>query len=426
MIVGDSLGSDTPRVERDCIAGAAIGLARDPHSFPPQQSLLTRLLARLLPRLNAGHVTIETPSGERLDIAVPNPGPHATIVLHRWRCLWRCVTGGELGFAEGYMAGDWSSPNITAVLDLGIANWQSLQRVCAPAAPLRVWNRLMHRRRDNTKRGAKRNILAHYDLGNEFYARWLDREMIYSSALYSHPEQSLEEAQSAKIDRAIALLELNGGERVLEIGCGWGGLAERLIARHGCAVTGLTLSEEQLAYAQERLRQRGLLPQADVRVQDYRDVNSRFDRIVSIEMFEAVGVKYWPVFFDKLRECLKSGGVAVLQVITIDESRFDAYRKTPDFIQRYIFPGGMLPTTAIMRREIDRAKLALNSIETFGHSYAHTLAAWQQRFQAAWPDIQKLGFDLRFKRMWEYYLAYCEVGFRRGAIDVAHYQIRQS
>ena len=284
----------------------------------------------------------------------------------------------------------------------------------------------MHRVRANTRRGSRRNIAAHYDLGNEFYSRWLDRSMTYSSALFSAPDQSLEDAQQAKIDRAIALMDIRGGERVLEIGCGWGGMAERLIARHGCTVTGLTLSAEQLAYARQRLESQGLGARADLRLQDYRDVNEQFDRIVSIEMLEAVGESYWPAYFAALRNCLVPGGTAVLQGITIEEQRFEAYRKTPDFIQRYIFPGGMLPTISAMQREIERAGLALVSLETFGLSYARTLNAWQQRFQRAWPDIQQFGFGPRFKQMWEYYLAYCEAGFRRGAVDVGLYRIKRT
>ncbi len=393
---------------------------------PVQHRLLTRILGRMLPPLECGQLVVETPSGERVATTGQQSGPQGVVILHRWNGLWRCIVSGEMGFAEGYMAGDWSTPDIVSLLDLGVQNGECLQRASAGSRAFQWLNRLQHRRRANTKRGSRRNIAAHYDLGNEFYARWLDRSMTYSSALFLAPDQSLEEAQQAKIDRAIELMEITGGERVLEIGCGWGGMAERLIARHGCTVTGLTLSAEQLAYAQRRLQAQGLDARADLRLQDYRDVSEQFDRIVSIEMLEAVGQDYWPAFFSKLNACLKPGGIAVLQGITIEEQRFEAYRRTPDFIQRYIFPGGMLPTITAMRQEIERAGLALGSLETFGHSYARTLAAWQHRFQRAWPDIQHFGFGDSFKRMWEYYLAYCEAGFRLGAIDVGLYRIRRS
>ena len=404
----------------------AIRAAADAADRQTEQRLLTRILVRLLPALEFGQLVIKTPSGERVSVTAAKPGPQGIVVLHRWNCLWRCIVSGDLGFAEGYMAGDWSTPNIVALLDLGLHNGVSLQRASAGSIAFRILNRLQHRRCANTKRGSRRNIAAHYDLGDAFYAKWLDRSMTYSSALFSRPDQSLEDAQQAKIDRAIELMDIKGGERVLEIGCGWGGMTERLIAKHGCTVTGLTLSAEQLAYANRRLEEKGLLFHADLRMQDYRDVQEKFDRIVSIEMLEAVGQDYWPAFFSKLRDCLTPGGTAVLQGITIEESRFESYRRTPDFIQRYIFPGGMLPTVTAMRQEIERAGLALISLETFGQSYARTLAAWQQRFQRAWPDIQPSGFGLPFKRMWEYYLAYCEAGFKLGAVDVGLYRIKNS
>jgi cyclopropane-fatty-acyl-phospholipid synthase len=247
--------------------------------------------------------------------------------------------------------------------------------------------------------------------------------MSYSSALYASADQSLEAAQQAKLDRVIELLAPAAGHDVLEIGCGWGALAERLVSRRGCRVTGLTLSVEQLAYARERLKTAGLADKADLRLQDYRDLEGAFDRIVSIEMLEAVGEVYWPVFFSRLNARLRPGGVAVLQAITIDERWFDDYRRNPDFIQQYIFPGGMLPTQAVLRDQFARAGFSLQAAETFGASYALTLAAWRERFERAWPDIEALGFDLRFKRMWEFYLAYCEAGFRAGALDVGLYRI---
>jgi cyclopropane-fatty-acyl-phospholipid synthase len=247
--------------------------------------------------------------------------------------------------------------------------------------------------------------------------------MTYSSGLFCSADQTLEEAQDAKLDRVIDMLGLTGGEDVLEIGCGWGTLAERIMDRHDCAVTAVTLSAEQLAFAQRRLRDQVLAARCDLRLQDYRDVRGTFDRIVSIEMLEAVGESYWSTYFQRLRDRLRPGGAAVLQAITIDDSRFKAYRRRPDFIQKYIFPGGMLPTKGCIEREIARAGLQLAVNEFFGESYARTLEHWRLRFQKTWPAIEALGFDQRFRRTWEYYLAYCQAGFEIGALDVGLYKI---
>ena len=250
--------------------------------------------------------------------------------------------------------------------------------------------------------------------------------MTYSSGIYSSPYQTLAQAQQVKLDRVTELLELDGGERILEIGCGWGALARHLIERHRCHVTGLTLSTEQLGYAREKLSAQGLADKSDLRLEDYRDTAGRYDRVVSIEMLEAVGETYWPLFFDKLRQRLSVGGVAVLQVITIDERRFESYRRRPEFIQRYIFPGGMLPTIDIVKQLVSSSGLRLVSTEFFADSYARTLADWHDRFLDAWASIESLGFDVRFKRMWEYYLAYCRLGFEIGALNVGLYKIERS
>jgi cyclopropane-fatty-acyl-phospholipid synthase len=283
-------------------------------------------------------------------------------------------------------------------------------------------NRLSHRLRRNSRRGSRRNISAHYDLGNSFFAPWLDAGMNYSSALWANCN-TLEHAQEVKLDRIANLLEFTGGERVLEIGCGWGALAEKMIRHYRASVLGITLSIEQLAYARTRLAGEAAEGRADLRLLDYRDVSGGFDRIVSVEMIEAVGERYWPNYFGKLRNCLVSGGVVVLQAITIDEQRFATYRKTPDFIQRYIFPGGVLPTRSIIEQEASRAGLKLVHHESFGDSYVKTLREWRTRFLQAWPRIEPLGFNERFRRMWEFYLAYCEVGFNLGTIDVGFFKL---
>jgi cyclopropane-fatty-acyl-phospholipid synthase len=392
----------------------------------PHHGVRAWMLRQVMSPLQCGTLTIVTPDGTRATRRTGAPGPEATLVLHRWRTLRRLLFDGDVGFGEAYIDGDWSSPDVSAVIEIAARNHASLSKRINGTRLAQWVNRVHHRLHPNTRRGSRRNIVHHYDLGNEFYARWLDPGMTYSSALYVRDDMTLAEAQAAKQDRALALLFPPGGPpvgaRVLEIGCGWGGIAERLVAL-GCKVVGLTLSPSQLAHARARLEATGHAERADLRLQDYRDASGTFDGIISIEMLEAVGERYWPAYFDALRARLKPTGRAVLQVITIAEERLESYRSAPDFIQRYIFPGGMLPTKSIMRHEIARAGLRLLSLETFGASYVRTLAEWRQRFAQAWPEIAAMGFPDRFRRMWEYYLHYCEGGFRAGAIDVGLWQI---
>jgi cyclopropane-fatty-acyl-phospholipid synthase len=380
-----------------------------------------RWIARVVRSLKIGHLIIETPSGARVEGRGEIEGPRATLNLHRWRTMRRLMFGGDVGFAEAYLDGDWTTPDLATLIELAALNERALSEVTAGRWFTRLTHRLKHVLRANTKSGSRRNIEAHYDLGNDFYRLWLDPSMTYSSALYAEPRQSLEDAQDNKLARIMDLLALDGGERVLEIGCGWGRLAERLATERNTHVTGLTLSPSQLAGAKERIAKAGAADKADLRLQDYRDVTETFDRVVSIEMIEAVGEKYWPNYFGKIAAVLKPGGRAVLQVITIADERFEQYRRNADFIQRYIFPGGMLPSHGVMLKQIRQAGLAFASLETFGESYARTLNEWNRRFQRAWPQIEGMGYSRRFKRTWEYYLAYCEGGFRSKAIDVGLY-----
>jgi cyclopropane-fatty-acyl-phospholipid synthase len=386
-------------------------------------SISGRFLRRMLRATVVGRITLQLPSGERVEHEAPNPGPHAILVLNTWRTVRRVVLGGHLAFAEAYIDGDWDSPDLAALIEFFALNQDHMRSDVQGSWLSRQWNLIRHRTRGNTKRGSKRNIVAHYDLGNDFYATWLDRGMTYSSAVYQSEGQSLEAAQDAKIGRVIEALELRGGEEVLEIGCGWGALAERLISDCDAKVTGVTLSPAQLHYAKERLAKAGLDARGDLRLEDYRDVRGVFDRIVSIEMLEAVGAEYWAVYFATLRDRLAKGGHAVLQVISIAERYFEAYTRETDFIQKYIFPGGMLPSVPVLRQHIAKAGLMLKSAEMFGESYAITLGEWQRRFQHAWPSLAQQGFDTAFRRKWEYYLSYCEAGFRAGSIDVGLYVV---
>ncbi len=382
-----------------------------------------RFLRRLLERFEIGRISVQLPDGETVDWTGRTPGPQAVLILHRWRAVRRLVFGGRLGFAEAYMDGEWTSPDLADLIEYAALNQDSAEAALAGTRLHRIFARLQHVARINTKAGSKRNIVAHYDLGNDFYAAWLDRGMTYSSALFTDPDMSLERAQEEKQDRVLRALGLAGGEHVLEIGIGWGGLAERLVRQARCHVTGITLSPAQLAHATDRLRQSDTAGKHDLRLQDYRDVRGVFDRIVSIEMLEAVGAEYWPTYFARLRECLVDGGRAVLQVITIAERYCESYRREPDFIQRHIFPGGMLPSVSELRAQIEQAGFVLQAAENFGASYAATLREWQNRFQVAWPKLSFQGFDEKFKRKWEYYLAYCEAGFRAGSIDVGIYEL---
>jgi len=369
--------------------------------------------------LRCGSLTLVTPHGLRVRHDAPLPGPDAVWVLHRWRTLHRLLFDGDVGFGEAFVDGDWSSPDVPALIELAARNLHTLGTAIQGNWFRRALQRVLHFRHANTKAGSRRNIVAHYDLGNEFYAKWLDEGMTYSSALYRDPAMTLEAAQTAKQDLAIAMLDVPAGSRVLEIGIGWGGMAERL-RDAGHRVTGLTLSPSQLEHAAVRV------PDADLVLRDYRDETGVYDGIVSIEMLEAVGEAYWPTYFAKLKQCLAPGGRAVLQAITIADDRFEGYRRMPDFIQRYIFPGGMLPSPAKMNAHIEAAGLRLTDRVAFGLDYARTLAEWRHRFEAAWPEIAAMGFPPRFRRLWTYYLAYCEGGFRAGAIDVGLWRLEHA
>jgi len=324
------------------------------------------------------------------------------------------------------MDGDWDSPELSNIIELATLNADSWNASALENFFTRLWHRVAHVMRANTKTGSKRNIAAHYDLGNDFYQQWLDPTMTYSSAYFESDNQPISEAQLRKYRRIADMLELKPGHRVLEVGFGWGGFAEVAVKEYGAHLTGLTLSKEQHKFASERMQKLGLSDKVDFRMQDYRDTQGTFDRIASIEMFEAVGEANWPRYFQMIRDRLVSGGSAALQIITIAENRFESYRKGSDFIQRYIFPGGMLPTVEILKQQFSHAKLQLADTDMFGMSYAKTLRVWRDKFLGSWSSIQPLGFDERFRRMWEMYLAYCEGGFRAKSIDVGQFKLVKS
>ncbi len=368
--------------------------------------------------LPKGSLTVRTPDGKFLKIDGREPGPNAEVHLNNWNLPKRAFSGATIGLAESYFDEDWTSPDVTTFLELFLVNEDMGEKLAGGSNWLiTLFHRIRHWMNENNKSGAKRNISAHYDLGNAFYREWLDPSMTYSSALYATGANDLESAQAAKYRALLQDIGAKAGDHILEIGCGWGGFAE-FAARQGCKVTGLTISQEQFDFATARMKREGLSDLVTIKFQDYRDERGVYDHIASIEMFEAVGEKYWPSYFETLKNCLKAGGRAGVQIITIKEAAFAMYKKRPDFIQAYVFPGGMLPTPRHLADLGSSNSLAIINQRIFPQDYARTLADWRVRFWDAWPKVSKLGFDGRFKRLWEFYLYYCEAGFRSEYIDV--------
>ncbi len=365
-----------------------------------------------------GTLTLVLPDGRELRLSGDLPGPEAQLLVHDYRFINRVMRTGTIGFGEGYMAGEWDTPDLSRALEVLAANFARFEGVSFGNPLMTFVNLVGHALRGNTRLGSKRNIHAHYDLGNAFYSRWLDPTMTYSAARFARPGEPLPQAQERKYRTLAQTMDLRPDHHVLEIGCGWGGFAEFAARDVGARVTAITISEAQYDFAKERMFRLGLADKADIRLVDYRDVQGKFDRVASIEMFEAVGERFWPTYFDKVRDSLKPGGQAGLQIITIRDELFDHYRRTPDFIQKYIFPGGMLPSEERLRAATDRAGLSWGPISRFGVCYADTLAEWGRRFEAAWDDITHLGFDERFRKLWRFYLSYCEAGFRTERTDV--------
>ena len=365
-----------------------------------------------------GSLTWVLPDGSEIPCRGTEQGPDARLIVGDYRFIRRCLSAGSIGFAEGYMAGEWDTPDLSALLTGFALNFDRLEALVQGNPLMRAINFVTHLLRRNDREGSKKNIHAHYDLGNPFYERWLDRTMTYSSAVYEAPGEPLDVAQTHKYAALARSMDLRSGHSVLEIGCGWGGFAEFAATEVGAKVTGITISREQYDFSKKRLFEKGLAEKADIRLIDYRDVDGRFDRVASIEMFEAVGEEYWPTYFSKIREVLSPGGRAGLQIITIRDELFDGYRRHADFIQKYIFPGGLLPSEAVLRPLSARAGLIWDGAPRYGQHYADTLAEWGHRFEAAWDDIRRLGFDERFRKMWRFYLSYCEAGFRTERTNV--------
>jgi cyclopropane-fatty-acyl-phospholipid synthase len=379
---------------------------------------------KLLHRLKHGVLQLDLPDGRSLRFG--EGARTVTVAMRSWAPFGAIMKAGDIGFGESFIDGDWTTDDLPGLLELLARNRREIDALIYGRWWGGMWHRLRHLFRRNTKAGSRRNIHAHYDIGNDFYRLWLDPSMTYSSALFgSEHGRSLQDAQTAKYRRLLDALRVAPQERVLEIGCGWGGFAEIAARTRQVFVTGLTLSAEQLHYARQRFTDAGISSQVDLRLCDYRDMHGEFDAIASIEMFEAVGEAYWPDYFACVARNLKRGGRACIQTIVIGDELFARYRKGTDFIQQYIFPGGMLPSPSAFRRAAERSGLGVIDDFRFGLDYARTLHEWRKAFNEHHAQVRLLGFDDRFLRTWEFYLAYCEAGFRAGSIDVVQFTLEK-
>ena len=403
-------------------AASALAPARLPANIPAS----ARTALRLLARLQHGALTVQLPDGSVQHFG-PGGGTVAAITLKNWNVFAAALKSGDIGFAESYIAGDWATPHLAELLKLLIANRQAIEGMVYGTWAGRLLYRLKHLLHRNTRANSQKNIHAHYDLGNAFYALWLDETMNYSSAWFEgRLDGDLSAAQHAKVRRALTLAGVAPGSRVLEIGCGWGALAEMATTEFGATLTGVTLSTEQLDFARQRMARLGVGSQADLRLQDYRDIqDGPYDAICSIEMIEAVGQEYWPTYFQSVQRLLKPGGRACIQSIVIDDALFDRYTRSTDFIQQYIFPGGCLPCPREFRRQAQAAGLRVVDELAFGLDYAETLRRWHERFVAQRTHILQQGFDQRFLHIWEFYLAYCEAAFTMGNINLVQYTLER-
>ncbi|KIC39169.1 SAM-dependent methyltransferase [Leisingera sp. ANG-M7] len=368
--------------------------------------------------MEVGQLDIQLPDGRIFTARGGKPGPAADLIIHHPDCFARLIREGDLGFSVAYLEGWWSTSDLQAFMDLVHMGADTVYDGFPGQGLARAYERFRFWLHRNHRRQAKKNIAHHYDLGNAFYQLWLDDTMTYSSALFRSGQDSLEAAQTAKYASLVDQMGVQPGDHVLEIGCGWGGFAEYAAKERGLKVTGLTISKEQLRFARQRIEKAGLSGRVELRLQDYRDCRGQFDGIASIEMFEAVGEKYWPAYFGAVRDRLKPGGKATLQIITVADRRWEVYRKGVDFIQKHIFPGGMLPSPAVLRAQVEQAGLGVVRSIEFGSSYDQTLRRWHDTFNTRWDRIAALGFDERFRKMWNFYLTSCAAAFRTGNCDV--------
>ncbi len=385
-----------------------------------------QILCSFATKIRCGNLILTLPNGVIHRFTGDLPGPTGDITIHKPRAVYRLFLGGSIAFAESYIDCDWSSKDLSSLLELAARNESAWRIALRGNIFVATLARVGHWRRRNSRRGSRRNIASHYDLGNEFYRTWLDASMTYSAGLFSTPGASLEQAQLCKFNRLIELLQVSSKDHLLDIGSGWGEFAIYASQRVGCRVTAITISEAQHAECVRKLALSGMTNNVEFRLQDYRDVEGEFDRIVSVEMIEAVGEAYWPVYFERIQKLLAPRGLAVLQAITIKNDAFHDYRRQVDFIQRHIFPGGMLPSRQQLTELAKESHLRWVSDYAHGADYARTIACWASRFEIAWPHINEMGFDERFRRIWRYYLAYCKAGFLAGRTDLMHVVLTHS
>ena len=403
--------------------------SRNPFTLPAGAPSAARATIKLLLRLKHGTLTVKLPDGSVQRFG-NGEGPQASLHLLNWNVCSAALKSGDIGFAESYIAGDWTTPHLTELLQVLIVNRKEVEDMIYGTWLGRFAYRVKHLLNRNTKANSQKNIHAHYDLGNNFYELWLDGTMNYSSAIFETADTSMKDAQHAKVRRALRMAQVKPGDRVLEIGCGWGALAEKATKEFDAHIVGVTLSTEQLEWANKRMQREGVVQKADLRLQDYRDIgkttqDAPFDAICSIEMVEAVGREYWPEYFQTVNRLLKPGGYACIQSIVIADELFDRYLTSTDFIQQYVFPGGCLPCPKAFRAQAAAAGLELVDEFSFGQDYAHTLELWREQFAVQKAHVLQLGFDERFIRIWEFYLSYCEAAFLEANTDVVQYTLRK-
>ena len=390
------------------------------------QSNLPRYFAAIFERLQAlevGQLDIKRSDGRMFRVVGREPGPAADLIIHNDDSFTRLIREGDLGFSDAYLEGWWSTSDLQDFMDLVHLGYEPVYDGFPGSALIRAYEQFRFWLQRNHRTQARANISYHYDLGNDFYALWLDDTMTYSSAIFETGQESLEAAQTAKYASMVDQMGVKPGDHVLEVGCGWGGFAEYAARERGLRVTGLTISEEQLKFARERIEKAGLSGQVELRMQDYRDCKGEFDGIASIEMFEAVGEKYWPAYFKMIRDRLRPGARATLQIITVGDHRWEVYKRGVDFIQKHIFPGGMLPAPKILREQVENAGLQIVKSLEFGDSYDQTLRRWHHTFNDRWDEVAAMGFDDRFRKMWNFYLTSCASAFRAGTCDVTQVTI---
>lgn len=414
-------------VPEPVLHGALVSRSTDIEHSLAGVPIFMRLACNMASRIRCGSLRFILPDGRQLTYSgAVEAESQGVIVVRDYAFARRSVLGGDIGFFESFADGQWESPNVTDVLYVFAKNADFVREAFRATPLIAFFDRIRHNLNKNTRAGSRRNIMAHYDLGNAFYEKWLDRTMTYSSARFAGAGADLSAAQTNKYRTLAESIALKPGESVLEIGSGWGGFAEFAAKEVGAKVTGLTISPAQLDYARARIFREGLAERVDFKLLDYRDATGAYDKVASIEMFEAVGQEYWPTYFAKVRDLLKPGGTAGIQTITIADRYFDRYSRSTDFIKRYVFPGGMLPSPQILQKEVARAGLLWQGAAAFGQDYALTLAEWRRRFLAAWDEIVAMGFDDRFKKLWQFYLSYCEAGFKAATTDVMQVRLARA